>query len=34
MFQPVPRVDRWEPLIAGIVAALMCAVAVCAAYLS
>ncbi len=23
MFHPVPRVDRWEPLIAGAVAALV-----------
>ena len=25
MFHPVPRVDRWEPLIAGAVAALVIA---------
>lgn len=25
MFHPVPRVDRWEPLIAGAVAALIAA---------
>jgi hypothetical protein len=31
MFQPVPRVDRWEPLFAVVVAALVAAGLVAAA---
>jgi hypothetical protein len=33
MFHPVPRVDRWEPLIAGAVAVLIAAALVAAALL-
>ena len=28
MFHPVPRVDRWEPLIAGAVAAIVIVAAI------
>jgi len=31
MFYPVPRVDRWEPVIAGVLALLIAAALVAAA---
>jgi len=33
MFHPVPRVDRWDPLIAAAVAALLAAALVATAFL-
>jgi len=34
MFHPVPRVDRWEPLMLGTVVALLGLIVMAAAYLT